>query len=75
MVVCDRCGCKMDKSDLVSITIYKQAGAYSCRHVDLCDKCKSQLKNLTDKLESYFMVNKENPESIFIDVKYWNGEV
>ena len=75
MVVCDRCGNKIDKRDSVHITIYKQSAAYSGRSVDLCDKCKNKLKDLTDKLESYFMVNKENPESIFIDVKYWNGEV
>lgn len=75
MVVCDRCGNKIDKRDPVNITIYKQSAAYSCRHVDLCDKCKSQLNDLTGRLESYFMINKENPKSIFDNIKYWNGEV
>ena len=31
MVVCDRCGNKIDKRDSVHITIYKQSAAYSGR--------------------------------------------
>ena len=41
-----------------------------------CSGKETQSKKLEDylkKSKSYFMVNKENPEVIFDDVKYWDS--
>ena len=75
MIVCDRCGNKIAKTTDYTkntITIYRTQGAYIGHDVDLCEKCTREFNKYIGKSQSYFMVNKENPISIFDGVKYWD---
>ena len=77
MVVCDRCGKKIIKPINIyqhSIPIYSSQGAYIGHPVDLCEQCNRSLEDYLRKAKSYFMVNKENPEVIFDNVKYWDSK-
>lgn len=77
MVVCDRCGKKIIKPINIyqhSIPIYNSQGTYRQYPVDLCEQCNKSLEDYLKKSKSYFMVNKENPEVIFDDVKYWDSK-
>ena len=76
MLVCDRCGNKINEKTnktLCSMTMYRASGAYCCKTVDLCDQCLRELDNFIGKAESYFMTNTENPMDIFENVRYWNA--
>lgn len=74
MIVCDRCGNKIirvhDRTKK-TLTVYSHEAAYIGHHVDLCDDCLREYERLTQKAESYFMINKEKPSDIFNGVKYW----
>lgn len=73
MLVCDRCGETIRKSDnkTESLCIFGTAGSYIWHEVDLCKKCQKELEGYTNKAQSYFMVEKDNPSKIFDNVKYY----
>lgn len=75
MIVCDRCGKKIaDRIDKTKQTlfVYETSGAGIWHNVDLCKDCLYELENYKTRVESYFMVNKDNPIDIFNNVKYWS---
>ena len=79
MVVCDRCGGKVecpDKKEQKLMTIYKAQGAYTNRYFDLCDSCLRKFQDYMGKAQSYFMIEtKSEPIDIINNVRYWNGEL
>lgn len=74
MVVCDRCGKKMQHSkEQKCMTMYHAEGAYSKPYVDLCDDCLRKFEDYIGKAQSYFMTETENePINIINNVRYWN---
>lgn len=76
MLVCDRCGNKINEKTnktLQNMTMYRAAGAYCCKTVDLCDQCLRERDTFIGRAESYFMTKTENPMDIFENVRYWNA--
>jgi len=74
MIVCDRCGKKIDRvmnETRQSLNIYSTEGCYIGHSVDLCKECYQEYEIIKRKAESYFMVNKDKPSGIFDNVKYW----
>lgn len=76
MIVCDRCGKEMnfvEPRNRKSITMYSHEYACFGKSIDLCNDCLCVLNSIESKMQSYFMVNKDNPNDIFNDVKYWSN--
>ena len=76
MIVCDRCGKKIifeNNKTNQTLFIYERAAAGNWHKVDLCKDCLIELDDYKKIVESYFMVNKDNPRDIFDKVKYWSN--
>lgn len=76
MVVCDRCGGKVEhpkSKEQKCMTMYCAEGAYTNRYVDLCNDCLRKFENYIGKAQSYFMAETEKePIDIINNVRYWN---
>ena len=75
MIVCDRCGKKItykNNKTEQTLFIYERAAAGNWHNVDLCKDCLNELEDYKKRAESYFMINKDNPEDAFDKVKYWS---
>ena len=78
MIVCDRCGKKIIKVTEKTkrhLTVYHASAAYIGKIADLCDDCQREFDTFIGKAQSYFMVNKDNPNHSFDELKYWDKDL
>lgn len=78
MVLCDRCKKELSYKErgnsTVQIIHYKAAGAYIGKYVDLCPECKRLRDEFLNKMDSYFMIDKD-PMKILEDKVYWRQNI
>ena len=76
MIICDRCGERIINVNSIvnkDLFIYEAAAAGILHNVDLCRNCFVELEKYKKRMESYFMINKNNPRDIFDNVEYWKN--
>lgn len=75
MVLCDRCKKELSyeerKNATTRITHYHPTGCRTDEYVDLCSECKRLRNEFLDKLDSYFMIDKD-PMKILEGKVYWS---
>lgn len=74
MLVCDKCGCKLNK-EYCRCDAYIHTTPEECKRtaVDFCDDCYDQFLEFVRKAHSYFMTCDGNANDLFDGVVYWQG--